>query len=236
MFNRVFCFFEQSGTFKKAFIEKGFSAYDVDICNDFKQVDFQLNLFHEIISKHNYIHSFLDDINFKDLVIAFFPCTYFCSFNELLLSTEYTHSSYLGFSTEDVLEKQIDRYRKRTRYIECLLKLVFWAKKYNIPLIIENPAKDNFLIKNNVLKKPDIIDYNRKLRGDYFTKPTAYWFYNLEPTFGLTRCEIKNTKHISLLSSGISRSLISIEYARNFLKDFIFGETEEEQLQLFNPG
>lgn len=35
------------------------------------------------------------------------------------------------------------------------------------------------------------IDRNRRMRGDYYEKPTAYWFVNCTPTNGLT---IEKTK------------------------------------------
>lgn len=33
--NSVHCLFEQSGTFKRCFIEKGYKAFDYDILNEF---------------------------------------------------------------------------------------------------------------------------------------------------------------------------------------------------------
>ena len=32
--------------------------------------------------------------------------------------------------------------------------------------------------------KPSVIDKDRTKRGDYFKKPTAYWFTGCEPTYG----------------------------------------------------
>lgn len=45
---RVFCLFEQSGTFKNEFKKLGYEAYDYDILNDFGETDFQIDLFKEI--------------------------------------------------------------------------------------------------------------------------------------------------------------------------------------------
>lgn len=36
---KVFCLFEQSGTFKNVFKKLGCEAYDCDILNDFKQTE-----------------------------------------------------------------------------------------------------------------------------------------------------------------------------------------------------
>ena len=40
--------FEQSGTFKNELKKLGYEAYDYDILDDFKQTDFQIDLFNEI--------------------------------------------------------------------------------------------------------------------------------------------------------------------------------------------
>lgn len=48
MINKVFCLFEQSGTFKNEFRKLGIHAEDYDILNDFGQTDHVIDLFGEI--------------------------------------------------------------------------------------------------------------------------------------------------------------------------------------------
>mgnify|MGYP007130631922 FL=1 len=45
---KVFCFFEQSGTFKNEFIKLGIPAVDIDIQNNFGQTDHVVDLFDHI--------------------------------------------------------------------------------------------------------------------------------------------------------------------------------------------
>ena len=45
----------------------------------------------------------------------------------------------------------------------------------------------------NEFNETDLIDNNRTLRGDDFVKPTGYWFFNCEPTFG---CSLEPNKKI----------------------------------------
>lgn len=45
---KVFCFFEQSGTFKRAFMARGVPAEDYDIQNEFGETDHVVDLFSEI--------------------------------------------------------------------------------------------------------------------------------------------------------------------------------------------
>ena len=71
------------------------------------------------------------------------------------------------------------------------------------------------------------------MRGDYFVKQTVYWFFNCKPTYG---CSYQNDKERKKVweckgsgKSGIcseERSLISPDYARNFICDFILGNAQ----------
>lgn len=46
--NKVHCLFEQSGTFKNAFIKRGVDAEDYDLLDDFGETDHVIDLFEEI--------------------------------------------------------------------------------------------------------------------------------------------------------------------------------------------
>jgi hypothetical protein len=91
------------------------------------------------------------------------------------------------------------------------------------------------------LYKPTIIDENRQLRGDYFVKPTGFWFWNCNPTSGFTEQYDKEKKIISKSKSAAQagicseeRSMISPDYARNFICDFILGKEQVgTQLSMF---
>ena len=109
-------------------------------------------------------------------------------------------------------------------------------------MIFENPWSEQTYLKSNFLKVPDIVDMNRMKRGDYFVKPTAYWFWNITPTSGESiqndkeKKIIMNTKgaaHAGLCSE--DRSMIAPDYARNFICDFILGKRQEQiQQQCFD--
>lgn len=45
---KAHCLFEQSGTFKNEFKKLGIEAYDYDILNDYRETDYQLDLFEQI--------------------------------------------------------------------------------------------------------------------------------------------------------------------------------------------
>ena len=59
---KVYCFFEQSGTFKNEFIKLGIPAEDFDIQNNFGQTDHVIDLFREIEKAYDGKESVFDKI------------------------------------------------------------------------------------------------------------------------------------------------------------------------------
>lgn len=238
---KVFCFFEQSGVFKNEFIKLGINAEDFDIQNDFSQTDHVIDLFKEINTAYNEESSIFDTITNNDLIIAFFPCIYFCQMSQYAHSLNYTN--YRSLNDWEACDKIIERQIKRNEYLVTLTKLVRVCLKRGLRLIFENPITGSFL-NNYFLKPPTIKDNNRMLRGDYYVKPTGYWFWNCEPTNGKTIQNNKRQKKHNLAKSrGIQkagicskeRSLISPDYARNFICDFILGKRQKNsELSLFD--
>lgn len=91
---------------------------------------------------------------------------------------------------------------------------------------------------------PSLVDMDRTKRGDVYKKPTAYWFVNCEPTKGQSFQRPKTQVKAVMSSRGSSvagvcseeRSMISPDYARNFICDFILGKEQVQfgkQLSLF---
>lgn len=93
--NKVFCLFEQSGTFKNEFRKLGIFAEDYDILNDFGQTDHVVDLFAEIEKAYDGKPSLFDEVEAGDLVVAFFPCTRFeCQSQMLLNGNSYQFKNY----------------------------------------------------------------------------------------------------------------------------------------------
>lgn len=237
----VYCFFEQSGVFKNEFIKLGIPAYDYDIQNNFGETDHIIDLFHEICNGYEEKPSVFDKITSDDLIFAFFPCIYFCQMSQYAHSLNYTN--YRSLSDWDACDKIIERHNKRNEYLVLLTKLVRICLKSGLRLIFENPITGSFL-NNYFLKPPTIKDNNRMMRGDYYVKPTGYWFWNCEPTNGMTiQIDKTQKKHNTAKSRYKSsngfcneeRSMVSSDYARNFICDFILGKPQNNsQLSLFD--
>lgn len=148
----------------------------------------------------------------------------------------------------------LERVRLRDEFYARLLRLCFVCIERGIRLIVENPYTTNSFLKGNFIAPPAIVDEDRTRRGDYFAKPTAYWFFNCEPTHGYTQQQTpaNEQKHFWMHGkakyaresyakgsdrTGIcseERSLMHPNYARNFICDFVLGQSQPSiDLQLF---
>ncbi len=237
---KVHCFFEQSGTFKNEFKKLGYEAEDYDIQNNFGETDHQIDLFEEIENAYIGKVSIFDSISRDDLIIAFFPCIYFTGFTNPRYFTLQNYN-YKSLSLKEMLDKMLERAHNRQYFYELIIKMVGVCLQRGIRLVIENPFTTQHYLYNNFFKHPDIVDKDRTLRGDFFKKPTGYWFFNCVPTYGYSFQKDKKQKIVwkckGAGEAGLcseERSMISPDYARNFICDFILGkEQKHTQLSLF---
>lgn len=174
-----------------------------------------------------------------DLIMAFFPCIYFTCMSQMLMS--WTHKNYKKYSTKEKADAILDRSAKREKFFR--LAVMFHAVCYQngLRMIMENPWSEQTFLKQNFITNPALVDTNRLLRGDYYVKPTAYWYVNCEPTHGMSLQPRKKGRNICQVEPngmpGIcneERSLISPDYARNFICDFVIGREQlGSQMGLF---
>lgn len=165
--NKAWCFFEQSGTFKNEFIKLGIPAADLDIQNNFGQTDYVIDLFAEIEKAYDGEQSIFDEIGKDDLIMAFFPCIYFETIQQLYfaLSKNDFRNKPMTFQ----IDYAIERLEKRTYFHKLLYKLTWISYSKQLRLVIENPATaPNYLITGQNFPTPTIVDNNRMMRGDYF--------------------------------------------------------------------
>lgn len=219
----VHCFFEQSGTFKNAFEKMGHTAYDYDI-EKTDNVDFCINLLDEIMNKHIGAESeIFDNIKENDLIMAFFPCTYFSDQSQL-----NSRGDSFGMRKWDLEKKLYNSIRlmdSREYYYKCLCLLCIIAIEKKVKLIIENPeGKCNFLKQFFPVKNKIVIN-DRRLYGDVFKKRTQFFFINCEPAFNLINDYAINKKETKIIEEehGFERSKITAAFAENFIKAFILG-------------
>jgi hypothetical protein len=169
--------------------------------------------------------------------MAFFPCIYF----ESLQMTYYSgdNVNFRCLSPKEKMDNILTRIENREKFLKILYKLFFVCELRGLRMIVENPATQPhyLLFTQNFYRKPSFIDNDRTRRGDCFKKPTAYWFFNCEATYGESYSKPLKVKTICDAKRGTGglcseeRSLIEPIYARNFICDFILGAPNENTKQ-----
>lgn len=226
---KVHCFFEQSGTFKREFMKLGIPAEDYDIQDNFGETDHNTDLFGEIEKAYVGGVSIFDKITKDDLIMAFFPCIYFSCLSQMEMA--WGCYNYRGKTIHEATDLILQRSKDREKFYALAIKMLAVAKERGIRLIMENPWSMQTYLKSNFVIPPSLVDKDRSLRGDHFKKETAYWFINCEPTYGRSiqkaeRCKVLSKKGATRGTCSEERSMISPDYARNFICDFILGKEQ----------
>lgn len=232
------CLFEQSGTFKNEFKKLGYEAYDYDILNDFGETDYQIDLFKEIEDAYEREReTIFDRIGGEDQIIAFFPCVRFEDQITMNFRGEFNGSN--TWDDRQKLEYDLQLHEELNRMYSMVTKLAIICIDRKIPLVIENPRGTLHYLNRYWCLKPKVIDGDRRDRGDWFKKPTQYWFINREPSNNLVFEAINinaipsighdawhNRRKSDYDQTGaktvkVARSMIHPDYANRFIREFI---------------
>jgi len=219
------CFFEQSGTFKNEFKKLGYKAYDYDILNDFNETDYVIDLFDEIEKGYLGLNSIFDKMNKQDTILAFFPCVRFEA--QVIMNFKGVNSGYKDWNMKKKLSNCLKLSEELNRNYQLITKLAIICVDKNISLIIENPYSTQHYLHRYWCIEPKIIDMDRSLEGDYYKKPTQYWFINCDPknNFIFEPLELVKRKKINDENT-VNRSMIHPQYANRFIRQYIIDEKE----------
>ena len=161
----------------------GYEAVDYDIKDEFGETDYICDLFVDIEQAYLGKESIFDNITKKDTILAFFPCIRFE--DQIQLHFRGTAFQQKNWTDEQKLEYDLKLHKELEAMYETITKLAIVCIRKNIPLIIENPySSTHYLVKYWSIKAK-IIDKDRTFRGDYFKKPTQYWFINCKPRYNM---------------------------------------------------
>ena len=220
-----YCFFEQSGTFKNELIKLGYQAEDYDILNDFNQTDHVMDLFKEINFAYEGKESLFDKITSNDFILAFFPCTRFEDQSLLLFRGD--NCGMKNWSLEQKLEYDLKLHNELHELYSLVTKLVLVCERKHLKLILENPYSTQHYLYRYWALKPQLIDKDRREMGDYYSKPTQYFFINCEPknNFIFESVYVKRERKIEYTHNKVKRSMISEDYASRFLREFVLDES-----------
>ena len=114
-----------------------------------------------------------------------------------------------------------------------------------LKLIMENPYSEEHFLRRYWCYPASIIDKDRRENGDWFKKPTQYWFLNCDPQNNFL---FETAEYHGIESSGIgkdswerrtkkdlevtgartikqARSMMHPEYANRFIRQYIIEKT-----------
>ena len=140
------------------------------------------------------------------------------------------------WSLEKKLEKDIELHNELHQNYLLISKLVIVLQRKQIPVIIENPYSSQHYLINYWCIKPSIIDKNRHATGDFFEKPTSYWFIGIEPknNFIFEAVNYKKKMTVNGLygtkDCQVQRSMISPDYINRFIREYIIDGEEKKPL------
>ena len=238
---KVHCLFEQSGTFKNEFKKLGYEAFDYDILNDYGQTDYQIDLFEEIRGGYEGRPSIFDNITPDDLILAFFPCVRFE--NQVMLSFRGQSHGMERWSYRQKMLHAMDLLEEVQQNYNTVNKLFIICIDKGLRLVMENPYSEEHFLRRYWCFPPSIIDRDRRENGDFFKKPTQYWFLNCEPKNNLLwepqpyndlgikgTIEFINKDHCKKMGAKdikSARSMIHPDYANRFIRQYLIDEVTE---------
>lgn len=154
--NKVHIMFEQSATFKNEFNKLGYNATTYDIENQFNKTDNVVDLFNEIENAYDNKNSIFDNISSDDMIVAFYPCTWFSVQNELI----YSRKAY-NFRTWN--DEKIDKYiSKRKKERERVYSIMFFTNYIQLNNESLKKVKDEHGINRSLMHGDFANNFIRK--------------------------------------------------------------------------
>lgn len=168
--------------------------------------------------------SVFDNIDQQDIVIAFFPCTRFQALIPLNFRGEARQQE--KWNDEKKLEYSMKLHTELHELYMRISKLVIVCIRKGLKLIIENPYTQPHYLTTYWCIKPRLIDADRTLNGDYYKKPTQYFFINTEPKNNflfepIEFVECQKVMYVKGTNRQTQRSLIHPQYADRFIRQYI---------------
>lgn len=230
------CLFEQSGTFKNEFKKLGYEAYDYDLLNEFEETDYQIDLFNEIEKAYEGEKSIFDNVTTEDIILAFFPCIRFE--NQIMLSFRGQAKQMKAWSEKQKMLYDMNLLGEVKHNYDIVNKLFMVCMDRNLRLVMENPYSEEHFLRRYWCIPPAIVDKDRRENGDYYAKPTQYWFVNMKPQNNflmepITYNHLGEKDAIRRLNSSmyadrfgkvsqkVARSMIHPEYASRFIRQYL---------------
>jgi len=180
--------------------------------------------------------SIFDRIDKEDIILAFFPCIRFE--NQIMLSFRGQAKQMAKWNMKQKMLYDMTLLDEVKRNYDVVNKMFIVCIDRGLQLVMENPYSEEHFLRRYWCYPATIIDKDRRDNGDYYAKPTQFWFCNMEPKNNLV-FEAVSYNHIGTgdtlrkLNSSVypkkwgklelskARSMIHPEYANRFIRKYL---------------
>ena len=169
-----------------------------------------------------------DNVGKDDLIMAFFPCIRFTE--TIIPHFQCVVNLLVNWDDEKKLEYDLKLHRELHDLYTLVTKMAIVCVRKNVRMIIENPWAERHYLRTYWCIKPGVIDKDRRFNGDYYKKPTQFFFVNCKPEQNfifepLEACEDRTVKFLKWNSERqYTRSMIHPQYARRFIKMYLIDQ------------
>ena len=164
-----------------------------------------------------------DDIAQDDLILAFFPCTRFES--NITMNFRGESSAQKSWSDFEKLEYSMKLQSELNELYILLCQMTVVCLRKGLRIVIENPYTQPHYLTTYWCMKPALIDKDRTKNGDYYKKPTQYWFINCKPKNNLIFEPLEYVeRRIIKNENKLERSMIHRQYANRFIRQYLIDE------------
>lgn len=236
---KAHCLFEQSGTFKNEFIKLGIPAEDYDLLNEFGETDHVIDLFSEIENAYDGKASVFDGIGKDDIVMAFFPCIRFEAKIPLWFRGEAAQLK--KWTQEQKLNYSMKLHEELHKMYILICKLFLISIWGGWRMVVENPYTQPHYLTVYFPMRPTLIDKDRRINGDYFNKPTQYWFLNCTPEQNMFFEPIEYVDRVTHNKAfemagdkdrKTKRSMMHPQYARRFIMSYLINQGDDTNAKI----
>lgn len=188
--------------------------------------------------------SIFDGFDKEDIILAFFPCVRFE--NQIMLSYRGQAYQQKGWTYRQKMIHDMELLSETKENYDLVNMLFIICIDRGLKLIMENPYSEEHFLRRYWCYPAAVIDKDRRENGDYYKKPTQYWFLNCEPQnnflfeateYNAIECSgfngdswrdrrLSDYKKTGADSLKTARSMIHPSYARRFIRTQILKEEE----------
>lgn len=144
------------------------------------------------------------------------------------------HYTIRNYTDEQKLEYAMKTHNELHRLYTLICKLFVIANGGGWRMCVENPATPPHYLTSYFPIKAAVIDKDRTQNGDYYKKPTQFWFVNctpeqnmfLEPLEYVETRNIERQTAIDGTNRQVLRSMIHPQYARRFIRTYLLDNEE----------